>query len=206
MSPLWAPLSLLLLAGLADGLAFNGTCPPLTAVDNFQLNPILGKWYRSEQYPIAWEKDLRCMFSVYRKSGDGSNELSFTIVAVGPDGKVRNATGKIHPVLRNSSAFVPSFRASYDPNSTPTPDSPIYKIVAVNYSSHFIMWHCRPHHDKTLAHRVHFRSLFVMTRSRLQDQNTNQTIAEELRSMDISRSDLTSTDQKNCPGDVEALI
>ena len=201
MSPLWALLSSLLLAGLGDGLSpFYDTCPQPPTVENFNLTGILGKWYQIEHYPYSGEKDLHCISSEYRRSGNGSDEIAFIDVAVGQDGKVLKATGNI---LREGSGL----KVRYDTSSAFAlrKKRDTFKVAATDYINYIITWYCEPHYDEALAHLVHFRSVYVLTRSQFLDQATNKTIDQNLESMNISRSDLTTMDQKNCPSDIENL-
>ena len=207
MSPLWTLLSSLLLAGLADGrMPFLGICPRLPTVENFKMKPFLGKWFQSEQYPTARERSLSCIYSVYRQSPEASDEISFTDKGFGPDRKYLSVTGNMYPVLRKHSTVVPNFHVRYDKFSALNKKPTTLKVVATDYRSYALLWHCEPPHDKTLAHMVHFRWLYILTRSRLQDKTTNNTIDQVLKSINISRSDLTSTDQKNCGRGIHDLF
>ena len=207
MSPLWTLLSSLLLAGLADGrMPFPGICPRLPTVENFKLKLFLGKWFQSEQYPTATERSLSCIYSVYRQSSEASDEISFTDKAFGSDRKSLSVTGTMYPVLGKHSTAVPNFQVRYDKFSALNKNVSTLKVVATDYSSHALLWHCEPSHDKALAHKVHFRWLYILTRSRLQDKTTNNTIDQVLKSINISRGDLTSTDQKNCGRGIHDLF
>ena len=183
-------LPLLLLVVLTDGQAmFNGTCPERQAMEDFELKPLMGKWYENSAYPDA-DSIVRC--ATYTFSSDGDDRFRVLGDAVLVSSSERFT--KPADFQFENSQSVAEFKVTYT-NSTSNHQLRV-KILYTDYNSTCFIWSCT---DEMIDNRkVNVQVLFILTRDSFPGtalENRNVKMAQKLG---LNMERLVKTDQQNC--------
>ena len=192
-------LPLPLLALLASGqVRFDGTCPQIDSVPDFNQSQFLKRWYQYATYEHEdYRSSYKCTFVKYYENEDGLILFKTGYEHISQDKGIYYHRGNLRPAFMGDHA---DFEARFLDTTPPRH----FKIIDVNYTSHALLWDCHndTFHDiitkETTNETTNFQALWILTTVRVPSNEVDKIIAERMTTLGLSTRFLRKTDQTNC--------
>ncbi|EZA61279.1 Apolipoprotein D [Ooceraea biroi] len=166
---------------------FLGNCPNLEAMQGFDLEKYLGKWYEVERYFAWFEFGGKCVTANYSLNEDSSMKIinkqisSLTGVASSIEG-IGRLIGKSND---------PKLTVTFP--SLPLPIDAPYWVLHSDYNTYAVVWSC------TNLGVLNTRNVWILTREPKPPIPVLEKAYQVIDKNNISRAYFIRTDQKNCP-------
>ncbi|XP_057364420.1 apolipoprotein D-like [Daphnia carinata] len=173
-------------------VTFDGACPKLDVVRDFDLHRYLGLWYEIESYPAVFSSFASCTTANYSLLPDGNVRVinrSFNTSSKGFD-MVDGTARLIEPLKREAKLGVvfPGNRFS-----RPVPADGNYWVLSTDYVNYSVVWSCETFNGKS------FQFLWHLNRHRQPSQSALAFVGHRIDSFGLERKFLQTTEQRNCP-------
>ncbi|XP_045447234.1 apolipoprotein D-like [Melitaea cinxia] len=173
----------------AAQMVFPGSCPDVAAMENFNANRYLGKWYEIEKYFAAFELGGKCITAEYGLKDNGvisvvNKQLSsFT-------GMKSQIEGEAIQVSRSDEGKL-AVRFPSLPVNIAAP----YWVADTDYDNYSLVWSCYEFGV------FHTRNAWILTRQRDPPMEILEKAYAAADKNNINRAYFLKTDQKDCPED-----
>ncbi|XP_055639384.1 uncharacterized protein LOC129777243 isoform X2 [Toxorhynchites rutilus septentrionalis] len=179
-------LTLLLLSicvTLANGqIPSFGKCHKVPAVQNFNVDAFMGRWYEQEKYPYAFEYSEHCVTIDYKRNSEGIISITNRQTDFNGQQNLFYGTARIIKSGRLVARFPVPFNS----------EAP-YSIVGTDYRTFAVVYSCLNFGD------LSSRSMaWILTRQRSPSPKARRKAYAVLDAAKISRAYLTQTNQQNC--------
>ncbi|XP_067010741.1 apolipoprotein D [Anabrus simplex] len=161
---------------------FQGSCPQMEVVQNFNAGAYLGKWYEQERYFTIFEVDADCVTATYTDEGNG-------VVGVNNENtnlktnKKSSIQGEATLSGENGEAKLSVVFPSVGNFSSP------YWVLETDYTRYSIVWSC----SEILGQKVEFA--WILTREKNPGQEVQDEIKEQLEKHSVPTKPFIKTKQ-----------
>ena len=209
-------LQLLLLTLVNAGQEFEGECPKVPPVENFNHTRYAGEKGKNVWF-LYWQlgglQDRRCTHEYHYVLDDGRIQF-FKQYVRKSDNKIIKGSGTVYPVQDGVARLKGSARD--DDYGVYTSNEFDNNLIAIDYDNYGIISHCHTYIKD--GKKFHFQSLSIFTRIRTtKDQlKTRKNVRKMIRSalkyfrdifnLKLALNDLTKVDQKRCPPAEEPCV